>query len=296
MTFAERLKQARKATGISQETLAEKLGVSRQAVTKWETGRGIPDVENIIAISNLFDISVDDLLSWEKEIAFHKSYLYESRTEYDIDGRKRFDFKLGGASLLRLVGTDGEKMAVRLATNDISTLESDFKVKIDDIQGRIDVDVKRRNQMTEAKAKESLLIEVFLPNAYLARVELEANCDALCLIGVRCENMEFKGKANNVSVDAGQGALTLDCNLDMDIVVHDFSGLIELNQVSATSRLTVSEDFAFQCLVKGLSNSVYYEVNGKPTEDLSDPNADNMIEFNGIRSELVIVREVREDE
>ena len=49
MTFAENVKMLRKQAGMSQEQLAEKLGVSRQAVTKWETGAGIPDIQNIMA-------------------------------------------------------------------------------------------------------------------------------------------------------------------------------------------------------------------------------------------------------
>ena len=66
MTFAEKLKSIRKQAGMSQEQLAEKLGVSRQAVTKWETDAGIPDIENMMAISVLFEISIDELLSNEK--------------------------------------------------------------------------------------------------------------------------------------------------------------------------------------------------------------------------------------
>lgn len=62
MTFAEKLKNSRKSVGLSQEQLAEKLCVSRQAVTKWESGRGIPDIENIKAISKLLDVSIDYLL------------------------------------------------------------------------------------------------------------------------------------------------------------------------------------------------------------------------------------------
>ena len=50
MTFAEKLKSIRKQAGMSQEQLAEKLSVSRQAVTKWETDAGIPDIENIMAM------------------------------------------------------------------------------------------------------------------------------------------------------------------------------------------------------------------------------------------------------
>lgn len=66
MTFSEKLKEARKNAGLSQEQLAEKLCVSRQAVTKWETGRGLPDVENIKAISLLLNVSIDYLLSDEE--------------------------------------------------------------------------------------------------------------------------------------------------------------------------------------------------------------------------------------
>lgn len=145
MTFAEKLKSIRKQAGMSQEQLAEKLGVSRQAVTKWETDAGIPDIENIMAISALFDISIDELLSNEKRTKKPTEYLFESITEYDIDEQKRLDMKFGGAKQFVLSGYEGEKIRVRLASNTLSTLQNDFKVKIDDIRKRIDVDVNRRN-------------------------------------------------------------------------------------------------------------------------------------------------------
>ena len=87
MTFAENLKMLRKQAGMSQEQLAEKLGVSRLAVTKWVTGAGIPDIVYIMAISMLFDISIDVLLSNERDSkkVVETEYLYESITEYDID-------------------------------------------------------------------------------------------------------------------------------------------------------------------------------------------------------------------
>lgn len=69
MTFAENLKNVRKQAGMSQEQLAERLGVSRQAVTKWETEAGIPDVENIIAISSLFDVSQNILSNKQATIS-----------------------------------------------------------------------------------------------------------------------------------------------------------------------------------------------------------------------------------
>lgn len=62
MSIGEKLKECRKKAGLSQEQLAEKLCVSRQAITKWESGREMPDIGNFQNISKLFGVSIDYLL------------------------------------------------------------------------------------------------------------------------------------------------------------------------------------------------------------------------------------------
>lgn len=62
MNTAQRLQQLRKEKGMSQEELAERLGVSRQAVSKWESGQSTPDVEKIVAASEEFGVTTDWLL------------------------------------------------------------------------------------------------------------------------------------------------------------------------------------------------------------------------------------------
>lgn len=62
MTLGERIAYYRGALGLSQGELAEKLGVSRQAVSKWETDAGLPDLDRLIALSGLFDITLDELV------------------------------------------------------------------------------------------------------------------------------------------------------------------------------------------------------------------------------------------
>ena len=64
MNFNEKLLSLRKAAGISQDTLAQQLGVSRQAVSKWELGTAMPETENIIKISQIFDVTTDYLLGY----------------------------------------------------------------------------------------------------------------------------------------------------------------------------------------------------------------------------------------
>ena len=62
MTLGKKLRSARKSAGLTQEQLSEKLLVSRQAITKWEAGKGMPDIENLKQLSKLLNISIDYLL------------------------------------------------------------------------------------------------------------------------------------------------------------------------------------------------------------------------------------------
>ncbi len=62
MKFNENLKYLRKQARLTQEQLAEKLSVSRQAITKWESGESLPDVENLKELSYIFSVSIDSLL------------------------------------------------------------------------------------------------------------------------------------------------------------------------------------------------------------------------------------------
>lgn len=67
MQFEEKLFLLRKKTGLSQAELSEKVGVSRQAISKWETGRAVPETSKMIAIANLFDVTIDYLIRDEQE-------------------------------------------------------------------------------------------------------------------------------------------------------------------------------------------------------------------------------------
>ena len=288
MTFAEKLKSIRKQAGMSQEQLAEKLSVSRQAVTKWETDAGIPDIENIMAISALFDLSIDELLSNERGAKKPTDYLYESITEYDIDEPKRYDMKFGGAKQFQLSGYEGEKIRVRLASNTFSTLQNDFKVKIDDIRKRIDVDVNRKNGVSETTAKEAVSIFVQIPSPYVGKIECAVNAETVEIRSLECDSIELDVKTPYIALADVSGTVEVNCNLDMEIVCRSLNGEIAINQVSATSKIHVPEDTVFTAVTKGIGTSISYEKDGRQTERFDTPDAENIIELNGIKSELVI--------
>lgn len=68
MIFSERLKKEREKKGWSQHDLAERIHVSRQSVSKWETGKNYPSIEMIIHLSDLFGVTIDELLRSDKEL------------------------------------------------------------------------------------------------------------------------------------------------------------------------------------------------------------------------------------
>lgn len=288
MTFAEKLKSIRKQAGMSQEQLAEKLGVSRQAVTKWETDAGIPDIENLMAVSALFGISIDELLSNEKGTKKPAEYLYESVTEYDIGEPKRYDMKFGGAKQFILTGYEGEKIRVRLVSNTMPALQNDFKVRIDDIKKRIDVDVNRRNGVTEAAAKESVSIFVQIPTPYIGKIECAVNAETVEIRSLECDSIELDIKTPGVTLEDVTGTVEINCNLDMEVICRSLNGEVAINQVSATSKIHIPEGTVFTAVTKGIGTSISYEKDGKQAERFDTPDAENIIELNGIKSELVI--------
>ena len=79
MTFGEKLSSLRKQSNLTQSDLADKLNVSRQAVTKWEKGLGLPDVDNLSKIASIFNTNIDNLLDYKIEsIVFNNENTYET--------------------------------------------------------------------------------------------------------------------------------------------------------------------------------------------------------------------------
>ena len=85
---AQRLAELRRTKGYSQESLANELGLSRQAVSKWERAESSPDTENLIALAKLYGVSLDELLrvneDVEEDIAFENALRAQDRAEREL--------------------------------------------------------------------------------------------------------------------------------------------------------------------------------------------------------------------
>ena len=288
MNFSQKLKNLRKQFKLSQEQLSDKLNVSRQAITKWETDGGLPDITNLMAIATLFSISMDDLLSDEKLARTALEYTYESVTEYDIWQPSHFDIHTPGAMEISVTVSENEKLRVCLASNVIQSLAQNYKVRLDEHRNRLDVDIHRVGENSEAEGKEALFIHISLPNKYCSEVELSSITDILQLKGLNFP-FEFDGKTNNVYLESVKGTVALNCSTDMLIRADELPEAIEINQINTTSVLHIPSGARYFTKIKGKSNRIRYVVNGKPAEAPAELEAENRIEIAGMNVELLIV-------
>lgn len=291
--ISEKIKQLRKQAKLSQEQMAEKINVSRQAVTKWETNLGIPDVENLRSISKLFGISLDALMDNNLPSPKISTFLYESFTEYDMEAEKNYDIIFSGAKEICVTTYNGEKIKIKLASNTMSDIQSTFKVKIDDIRKRIDIDIKRFGKYSEANAKEELYIFIMLPQSYTQKIEISGNTKVLKIDDMKIRNFEFNGKVSIATLSNVWGHIELNSNQDLLVECDSINGRIDINQISATSRIRIPKESRFIESLRGVGNHIYYEYDSTPCDSFAltleeAKNCENIIELNGIKSELVI--------
>ena len=91
MTLSEKLQTLRKTAGLSQEQLAEQLNVTRQAVSKWETGEGKPDIDNLLPLARLLQTTVDYLLDDEANQPRPEEHRTETPPQTESVGRELWE-------------------------------------------------------------------------------------------------------------------------------------------------------------------------------------------------------------
>lgn len=99
MTLGEKLQRLRLQNGMSQDTLAQRLGVSRQAVSKWERDEAMPDLDKILKLSELYGVSLDSILKNQPETA-HEAETQEAKHGETVKQRIHWNQALTWVGLL----------------------------------------------------------------------------------------------------------------------------------------------------------------------------------------------------
>lgn len=297
MDFGDRLKEIRIKQGLSQEQLAEKIGVSRQAITKWETKRGLPDVENMVILAEIFKITLDELVLQETRVQEKQTALYESETIYDIDCGKHFDIHMGSARKICIQSGGDEKIHIRLASDTVENLSSLYKIKLDEKKNKIDIDCVKQKGISRYETEESVDVQILLPQDYTNHCEVEASARELHIADLKLDRLEYDGAADRIFVRDTEGSLEFTGKTDYDITIEGRCTQLDVNQWKARTVIHIGDDRKYQVLNKGRKCSIYYQKDGVICQE--DPalagtdvegNAEQLLSISGIGSELIIDR------
>ncbi|MCL2254653.1 MAG: helix-turn-helix domain-containing protein [Lachnospiraceae bacterium] len=130
--IANRLVNLRKSYNYSQEALAEKLGISRQAVSKWERAEASPDTDNLILLARLYGISLDELLKTDDEIPrSDKETAYDNTSYEKDDDKKRAEYVNVSLKGIHVIDKDGSEVRVGWSGIHVDDRKTNEKVNID---------------------------------------------------------------------------------------------------------------------------------------------------------------------
>ena len=288
MDFGDKLKEIRIKEGLSQEQLADKIGVSRQAITKWETKKGMPDVENMIILAEIFKLTLDELILQETKTQQEREVLFESETVYDIDCDKHFDIHMGSARKISITSGDDEKIHIKLQSDCMENLGSLYKIKLDEKKSKLDIDCVKTKGISRYEAEESVDVIISLPKDYTNHCELSVATKELHIEDLKLDRLEYDGEASSIFVKNAIGSLEFTGKTDYDITIDDVCTRLDVNQWHAKAVIHVPTLENYKVLNKGRKCGIYYQKDGVLCEESVDGNGEHILSASGIFSELMI--------
>lgn len=109
MSLGQQLKRLRESKGFSQEDVAKKIGVTRQAVYKWEHDKSCPDIDNLILLSEMYNVTLDELIKGNQSF---KEKIHIDEEGEDFEKENEFGFYIGCGLLIMSAFIDYERIQV----------------------------------------------------------------------------------------------------------------------------------------------------------------------------------------
>ena len=180
MELYEKLYELRRASGMSQEELAEKLGVSRQAVSKWESGATQPELSKLIELSKLYSVSVDELLSLEHTKPEQDAAESPVQSNAEKAPAEKLSFRDFCIQHKKIIGGAAVALAALIAVgvhynnriNTLSTQVNDLRSQLYNVQNNLSNQIAGiSNNVSDILARESSLISQY--NYEITNVDLK---------------------------------------------------------------------------------------------------------------------------
>ena len=170
MELYEKLYELRRASGMSQEELAEKLGVSRQAVSKWESGTTQPELSKLIELSKLYSVSVDELLSLEHAKPEQDAAESPVQSNAEKAPAEKLSFRDFCIQHKKIIGGAAVALAALIAVgvhyndriNTLSTQVNDLRSQLYNVQNNLSNQIAGiSNNVSDILERESSLLSQF---------------------------------------------------------------------------------------------------------------------------------------
>ena len=180
MELYEKLYELRRASGMSQEELAEKLGVSRQAVSKWESGATQPELSKLIELSKLYSVSVDELLSLEHAKPEQDAAESPVQSNAEKAPAEKLSFRDFCIQHKKIIGGAAVALAALIAVgvhynnriNTLSTQVNDLRSQLYNVQNNLSSQIDGiSNNVSDILTRESSLISQY--NYEITNVDLK---------------------------------------------------------------------------------------------------------------------------
>lgn len=300
MYFNEKLKEIRKQNNLSQEDLANQLNVSRQAITKWETAQGLPDMENLKNISKFFHVSLDELLQEEaiqvsNQIIEEEKYVYEAIYEYDIDSIKDIEINVSLINNVKILPNDKDNILLRLGSNTLSDLDNFYRIKHKNAEkkfklsiGKNSINIGIINIGIIKTSYKDLTAIIYLPQKYIKNVKINCISEKLDVKSLIFNKIDISQIIENINIENCKGDIELNTILsNYEITYNQFEGNLKINSISSIVKLNVPKNSNYQIKNSELTSSIEHLMNNQQISH-NDVGKTAFIEVNGIDCKLIL--------
>lgn len=300
MYFNEKLKEIRKQNNLSQEDLANQLNVSRQAITKWETAQGLPDMENLKNISKFFHISLDELLQEEaiqvsNQIIEEEKYVYEAIYEYDIDSIKDIEINVSLINNVKILPNDKDNILLKLGSNTLSDLDNFYRIKHKNAEkkfklsiGKNSINIGIINIGIIKTSYKDLTAIIYLPQKYIKNVKINCISEKLDVKSLIFNKIDISQIIENINIEYCKGDIELNTILsNYEITYNQFEGNLKINSISSIVKLNVPKNSNYQIKNSELTSSIEHLMNIQQISH-NDVGKTAFIEVNGIDCKLIL--------